>query len=262
MKEGQNMKKIIAMFLSISLLLLSGCGQNVDDNQNADDKQKVEQNIEEKQDVEQSNNFVLEPEKIISASYYQISIFEKELKKSDNSKSEQIDISIKKDVWKINGKEYVSYPTIKTKFGNYATWKMDFSYMLPCCKSSDFIIYSNDGKSDNDVLLVEYSNALFMLAHGDILNPYSYTTEDFVVEWSKSASDLISNMELESLWQAHLTNENDINAVLSEDPFPCVRFRVKEHPELVYEFCFIEINGRFSSSPVYSLPVISERDYG
>ncbi len=242
------MKKIITVFLLVFLLILSGCGQNIDDRQNVDDKQNVEQ----------SNDFVLEPEKIISASYYQISIFEKELEKSDNLKSEQIDISIEKDIWEINGKEYVSYPTVKTSFGNYATWKMDFSYMLPCCKSSGFIIYSNDGESDNDVLLVEYSNALFMLVHGDILSPSNYTTEDFVVEWSESTSDLISNMELESLWQAHLANENDINAVLSEEPFPCVRFRAKEHPELVYEFCFIEINGRFSSSPVYSLLALSE----
>ncbi len=253
------MKKIISVFLLVTLLIFSGCVQDDGKKQNIDDKQNIEQNTDDRQNVEQSNNFVLEPEKIISSSYYQISVFEGKLKEAENLKSEQINISIENDVWKINGKEYVSYPTVETSFGNYATWKMDFSYMMPCCRSSDFVIYSNNGKSDNDVLLVEYSNALFMLVHGDILNPYNYTTEDFVVEWFESDSDLISNIDLESLWQAHLSsdNENNINYVLSEDPFPGVRFRVKEHPELVYAFSFIEINGKFSFSPVYSLPVSS-----
>ncbi len=237
------MKKTIALFLLVVLLLLSACTPNINDESNTD------------KGTEQNNEFALESEKILSTSYNQLSIFEKELKEADNLKSEQLDISIKKDVWEINGKDYKSYPTVETGYRNYARWKMDFSYMLPCCKSSDFVIYSNNGKSDNDVLLVEYSNVFFMLVHGDVLNPYNYTTEDFVVEWHKNDSDLIANIDLELVWQSHLSNENDINAVLSEDPFPHIRFRVKEHPELVYAFSFIEINGEFSSSPVFEYDI-------
>ncbi len=237
------MKKTIALFLLVVLLLLSACTPNIYDESNTDN------------DTEQFQNSILESEKIFSTTYNQLSIFEKELKEADNLKSEQLDIFIKKDVWEINGKDYKSYPTVETGYKNCARWKMDFSYMLPCCKSSDFVIYSNNGKSDNDVLLVEYSNVFFMLVHGDVLNPFNYTTEDFDVEWYKSDSDSIQNIELESLWQSHLSNENDINAVLSEDPFPHVRFRVKEHPELVYGFSFIEINGEFSSSPVFEYDI-------
>lgn len=233
------MKKIISLFLLVVLLLLSACAPNADDEQNVGN------------DMEQSHNFILEPEKIISTSYNQISIFEGELKDTENCKYEKIDISIKKDVWKINGKEYISYQTVETIFKNYSRWKMDFSYMLPCCKSSDFVIYSNNGKSDNDVLLVEYSNVFFMLVHGDVLNPFNYTIQDFAVEWYKGDSALIPNINLESLWQSHLYNEKDINAVASDEAFPSIRFRVKEHPELVYTFPFTEINGEFCTPPEF-----------
>lgn len=233
------MKKSISLFLLVVLLLLSACAPNADGEQNVSN------------DMEQSHNFILEPEKIISISYNQISIFEGDLKDTENCKYEKIDISIKKDVWKINGKEYISYQTVETIFKNNSRWKMDFSYMLPCCKSSDFVIYSNNGKSDNDVLLVEYSNVFFMLVHGDVLNPFNYTIQDFAVEWYKDDSALISNTNLESLWQSHLYNEKDINAVASDEAFPSIRFRVKEHPELVYTFPFTEINGEFYTPPVF-----------
>lgn len=233
------MKKIISLFLLVVLLLLSACAPNADGEQNVGN------------DMEQSHNFILEPEKIISTSYNQISIFEGELKDTEDCKYEKIDISIKKDVWKINGKEYISYQTVETIFKNYSRWKMDFSYMLPCCKSSDFVIYSNNGKSDNDVLLVEYSNVFFMLVHGDVLNPFNYTIQDFAVEWYKDDSALIPNTNLESLWQSHLYNEKDINAVASDEAFPSIRFRVKDHPELVYTFPFMEINGEFCTPPVF-----------
>lgn len=233
------MKKIISLFLLVVLLLLSACAPNADDEQNVGN------------DMEQSHNFILEPEKIISTYYNQISIFEGELKDTEDCKYEKIDILIKKDVWKINGKEYISYQTVETIFKNYSRWKMDFSYMLPCCKSSDFVIYSNNGKSDNDVLLVEYSNVFFMLVHGDVLNPFNYTIQDFVVEWYKGDSALIPNTNLESLWQSHLYNGNDINAVASDEAFPFIRFRVKEHPELVYTFPFAKINGEFCTPPVF-----------
>lgn len=239
MKGEQSMKKIISLSLLVALLLLSACAPIA----------VYEQ--DDGNDIEQSHNFILEPEKIISTYYNQMSIFEGELKDTEDCKYEKTDISIKKDVWKINGKEYISYQTVETIFKNCSRWKMDFSYMLPCCKSSDFVIYSNNGKSDNDVLLVKYSNVFFMLVHGDVLNPFNYTLEDFVVEWYKNNSALISNTNLELLWQSHLHNENDINAVASEEAFSSIRFRVKKHPELVYTFPFVEINGEFCTPPVF-----------
>lgn len=229
------MKKITSIFAVIFLLLLNACTPKVNNAK------------------EQPNNITMESEKIISTAYNQISNFEEYLKNIEDFKSEKINISIKKDVWKINGKEYISYPTIETCVKNVSRWKMDLSYMLPCCKNSDFVIYSNNGRCDNDVLLVEYSNALFMLVHEDALNPFNYTMEDFVVEWFESDYDSIKNVELEKLWQSHLDNKNDINAVVSEEPFLSIRLRLKEHPELIYTFPFMEINGEICSPPVFEV---------
>lgn len=233
MKGVPSMKKIIPLFVFAILLFLSACTPSV---------------INEK---EQYHNILLEPEKIISTSYNQISIFEGNLKNTKDCKSEQINVSIEKNVWKINGKEYISYQTVETSIKNSARWKMDFSKMIPCCKNQDFIIYSNDGKSDNDVLLVEYSNVFFMLVHKDILNPFNYKTEDFVIEWYKSDYDLITNTDVEEVWQSHLDNKNDINAVASEERYPIIRLRLIEHPELIYTFPFIKINDEICSPPVF-----------
>ena len=227
------MKKMRFLFTLILLLFLSACTFS-DDNV-----------------IRQPNNNVLEPEKIISTSFNQISIFEGRLKNTEDCKFEKIDILIEKDVWKINGKKYISYQTVETSVKNFARWKMDFSKMIPCCKNDDFVIYSNDGKSDNNVLLVEYSNAFFMLIHGDVLEPFNYNTEEFVIEWYESDYDLITNVEVEEIWQSHLDNKNDINAVASEERFPIIRLRLKEHPELIYTFPFTKINDEICSPPVF-----------
>lgn len=227
------MKKLTLIFALVALLFLSSCTSNA--------------NIPK----EQTKDNVLKPEKTISTSFNQISVFEGELNGAKDCKIEKIDVSIEKDIWKINGKKYISYHTVETDIKNSARWKMDFSKMIPCCKNQDFIIYSNDGKSDNDVLLVEYSNVFFMLVHKDILNPFNYKTEDFVIEWYKSDYDLITNIDVEEVWQSHLDNKNDINAVASEERYPIIRLRLKEHPELVYTFPFVEINDEFCSPPVF-----------
>lgn len=227
------MKKIRILFAVLLLLSLSACTPKVDET------------------TKQPNNNTLESEKIISTSFNQISVFEGELNGAKDCKIEKIDVSIEKDIWKINGKKYISYHTVETDIKNSARWKMDFSKMIPCCKNQDFIIYSNDGKSDNDVLLVEYSNAFFMLVYGDVLNPFNYNTEDFVVEWYESDYDLITNIDVKEIWQSHLDNENDINAVASEGKFPIIRLRLKEHPELIYTFPFKEINNEISSPHVF-----------
>lgn len=227
------MKKITPIFAIVTLLFLSSCTPIVD--------------ISPKQ----AENDILEPEKIISTSFNQISVFEGELNSAKDCKTAKIDISIEKDIWKIDEKEYISYQTVETGIKNFSRWKMDFSKMIPCCKSKDFVIYSNDGKSDNNVLLVEYSNVFFMLVHGDILNPFNYKTEDFIAEWYESDYDLIANIELEEIWQFHLNNKNNINAVASEEGYASVRLRLKEHPELIYTFPFIEINNKICSPPVF-----------
>ncbi len=228
------MKKIRPLFLLVILLLFSACGLSVNN------------------EKEQLNNNTLEPEKNISTSYNQISVFEGNLKNKEACNFEQITISIEKDIWKINGKEYTSYKTVETSIKNFSRWKMDFSKMTPCCKNQDFVVYSNDGKSDNDVLLVKYSNAFFMLVHGDVLSPFNYKIEEFIVEYYESDYDLITNIELKELWQSHLYDKNDINAVTSEERYPSIRLRLKKHPELVYTFPFVEINGEFCTPPVFS----------
>ena len=227
------MKKIVPIFALVILLFLTACSPSANNQ------------------TEQPSNDILESEKIIFTSYNQISAFEGELNATKDCKTGKIDISIKKDAWKINGKEYVSYQTVETSIKNFARWKMDFSKMIPCCKNQDFIIYSNDGKSDNDVLLVKYSNVFFVLVHKDILNPFNYKTEDFVIEWYESDYDLITNVEIEEIWQSHLDNKNDINAVASEERFPIIRLRLKEHPELIYTFPFTKINDEICSPPVF-----------
>lgn len=227
------MKKIVPIFALVILLFLTACSPSANN------------------PIEQPSNDILESEKIIFTSYNQISAFEGELNGAKDCKTGKIDISIEKDVWKINEKKYISYLTVETCVKNFARWKMDFSKMIPCCKNDDFVIYSNDGKSDNNVLLVEYSNALFMLVHGDVLNPFNYKIEEFVVEWYESDYDLITNVEVEEIWQSHLDNKNDINAVASEERFPILRLRLKEHPELIYTFPFTKINDEICSPPVF-----------
>ena len=227
------MKKLTLVFAMVLLLLLSACTPSVNNpNETSDGNAETSK-------------------KWISTAYNQISIFEGTLKDTEDCKSEQIDVFIEKDIWTINGKEYISCQTVETSIKNFSRWKMDFSKMIPCCKSKDFVIYSNDGKSDNNVLLVEYSNVFFMLVHGDILNPFNYKTEDFVAEWYESDYDLIANIELEEIWQFHLNNKNNINAVASEEGYASVRLRLKEHPELIYTFPFIEINNKICSPPVF-----------
>ncbi len=135
-------------------------------------------------------------------------------------------------------------------------WRVDLSYMKPCSKNDKVLLYSADGRSDNDIIVAEYANNLYFLSSGDILDPYNYTVADFSFELWEEYSEKYESITFEELWYAHLNLEDMPNASTGESPG--IRMRLKNKPELIYSFSFNVNEGRLYHHSTPFEPTIVE----
>ena len=174
--------------------------------------------------------------------------------KMDFSNVSRVTIEINDDIWVINGKEYYSNSTTYPWGSNDSFWSINLQRMKPCGKSDEVLLYSYDGKCDNDILMADYANNSYFLSHGDVLDPYQYEFSDFGFEYQKKDYKTIEEINTEDLWAAHLNGEGiSMNTKNNE---LIVRFHLKCRPELIYTVHFTNGDGVYTSSEPFKPTVV------
>ncbi len=173
----------------------------------------------------------------------------------DFSNTSTVNVEIRDDIWIVNGKEYYSNSTTYPWGSNNSFWSINLQRMKPCGKSDEVLLYSYDGKCDNDILLADYANNSYFLSHGDVLDPYQYEFSDFGFEYQKKDYKTIEEINTEDLWTAHINSEGI--SLNTKDNELIVRFHLKCRPELIYTVHFNDENadGIYKSSAPY-MPTI------
>lgn len=185
-----------------------------------------------------------------------VTVFDKNIPNFDFSEVATSVIKIDGDIWTIDGKKYFSNETVGQPLIYTGKWRVDLSYMKPCGKNDKILLYSADGRSDNDIIVAEYANNLYFLSSGDILDPYNYTVADFSFELWEDYSEKYESITFEELWYAHLNLEDNPNASTGE--CPSIRMRLKNKPELIYSFSFNVYEGKLYHHSTPFQPTIAE----
>lgn len=166
------------------------------------------------------------------------SVFDKNIPSFDFSDVATSVIKTDGDIWTIDGKKYFSNKIVSRALVVPGSWRVDLSYMKPCGKNDKVLLYSADGRSDNDIIVAEYANNLYFLSSGDILDPYNYSVSDFSFELWEDYLKEYESVTYEELWNAHLNLESFSSSSTDAGGCPSIRMRLKNKPELIYSFSF------------------------
>lgn len=168
------------------------------------------------------------------------SIFVNELK--DFEKVDLPSVKIIKlfaDNWLVDGLFYTVSDTLFSIYDQTVNWRVDLAVISPCGVYEDGVLFSSDGKQDNSVLIVKEQDKLLLLVRKDVLSPYKYSFEDFVIVES---DENMSEALFEEIWKDHLSGEHNISYLLIEDAtlIKNVKFKLKSQPELIYSLSYCE----------------------
>ncbi len=177
------------------------------------------------------------------------SIFINQLPETQDFKSPKINVWRFNSLYIINGKKYnVSMHTEYFSIEKNVFWKIDLSHMNPCGFSDGVEFFSNDGKSDNDVIVAKTDKTYILLTSNDVLTPYKYTSDDFSI--IHQTDDNVDNY-LKKLWEAHLSKKNNICYLAHDGKLEEVLLVLNEHPELQYMISYTTHNGEYFSRLPY-----------
>lgn len=178
-----------------------------------------------------------------------ISVFINNLPSIDSTNRNKFKIFYFKSYWIINGKIYkVNNKTSFSPNDSRVFWKIDLSCLSNCGYYDGWDFFSNSGGSSDDLMIAVKDNTLIILESNEILSPYKYSILDFSIV---SQSDKSTDINLELLWENHLSKEYNICSVACEDEPEYVLLKLKEHPELQYQISFVSCLGDFYSRLPY-----------
>lgn len=225
------MKKYIIFGLLILILILTSCSNPVSDVETVTEKTQTNTN-----QGETNTDLTINEIKYI---YNRISVFENVLPKYDNDDFKKISVKTNGADWTVDNIDYKSISVIAAE-ANSAYWKVDLSKFSPLGVCDDILLFSAKEKSSDSVIVALYGNNMYFLVCDDVLYPDQYSIYDFEIEILEDQNQpKPTEDELLKLWKDHLAGEHNINMVIMEDAPSHIRFRLKNHPELIYNFPYI-----------------------
>lgn len=175
------------------------------------------------------------------------SVFKNNLNTFSDSSNNSIKISkFLNSFWIIEGERYNLQKTAFNISDPTVNWKVDLSALSPCGACDDIKLYSSTGKCDNEVLIAVENGEYFLLTSTNVLSPYQYSYDDFLVV---EPTDETASDNLDIIWEDHLSGEYNIQYLLMEDDsgLKTVEMHIQGHPELIYSFYCYEYNGDYYS---------------
>lgn len=179
-----------------------------------------------------------------------VSIFLNSLKPTGDVVVPVIDIQMKKDCCYIEGEEYTLFDTNFSATTKTVYWRIDLSQLSLCASSKNIEVFSNNGKYDNDILIIKKDSSLYLLVRNNILDVMQYDLDDFYI-----TEKIESDEYYVALWNVHLSKEKNLSSMLSDEPYKCIWLQLKKHPELFYPLSYCIYNDEFYSY----LPATSDK---
>ena len=175
------------------------------------------------------------------------SVFKGQLGNFDETQCCSVDIFKFGDMfWIIDGKKYTLQKTGFSIYDPTVNWKIDLSVLIPCGICGDTRLYSSTGCYNNNLIVAEEKDILYLLASSNVLTPFQYSISDFS---NISYTNEITPDNLSDIWKVHLSGVNNIQFLIVDDAneIKIMELYLKKHPELMYELSYCEYKGNYFS---------------
>ena len=181
----------------------------------------------------------------------QLSIFKNEFPETPVQELRKINLEFVDDICIVNNKKYTIQPTKYSSTYSTTYWHIDLSLLSVCGENGSFLVYSNDGTIDNDVLILDENGTLFLLVYGDVLSPSKYSCEDFYIT---DATDDELDGYINKLWDDHLSGNYFIGNLCIDEKPEYVTLQLKSHLELTYSIGYFDYAGDYFTRLPYNVP--------
>ncbi|MBR2886106.1 MAG: hypothetical protein IKB93_15175 [Clostridia bacterium] len=171
-----------------------------------------------------------------------LSIFKNELPELQNTNVPSVEVKLFEKSCVVNDKQYTIHPTTYTNTDSKIYWNVDLSLLSLCGKSENILLYSYDGKENNDVLVLDKNGELFLLSFGDVLSPFKYSLYDFNVI---DNTDNLSDANIKKLWETHLQGVYSITTLCINDKPEGIRLQLKSQMGLSYYIGYSFYKGNY-----------------